>query len=93
MYAEGLASGLAHRNDALGSLCDRLTCWPHSAVKDALKKLYAFCSDYPGIRHAGNPAGQLRELDGRDAVLLSVLLFSFSGYFSQGLDINELLGG
>jgi len=92
IYAEGLATHVAHCTGTLGALCDRLSCWPHCGVKDALKKLYGFCSDYPGIRHSGNPAGQLRGLDGRDAVLLSVLLFSFSGYFPESLNINVLLG-
>jgi len=92
MYAEGLATAVSRSSGTLGTLCDHLRCWPHCAVKDSLKKLYGFCSDYPGIRHSGNPDGQLRGLDGRDAVLLSVLLFSFSGYFSESLNISELLG-
>jgi hypothetical protein len=92
MYAEGLAAIVAHNTGTLGALCDSLSCWPHCAVKDALKKLYGFCSDYPGIRHAGNPTGQLRGLNGRDAVLISVLLFSFSAYFPDSLNFGELLG-
>jgi len=90
MYAEGLATHVARSPGSLGALCDHLHCWPHSAVKDSLKKLYGFCSDYPGIRHSGNPAGQMRALDGRDAVLLSVLLLSFSGYFTESLNFSEL---
>jgi hypothetical protein len=90
LYAEGLASIVARSTGNLGSLCDTLHCWPHNTVKEALKKLFGFCSDYPGIRHSGNPAAQLRGLDGRDMVLLSVLLFSFSGFFPDSLNICEL---
>ena len=92
MYTEGLAGVIAGCSGTLGDMCDNLHCWPHRAISDALKKLYGFCSDYPGIRHSGNPAGQLRGLDGRDCILLSMLLFSFSGYFPDRLDINELVG-
>jgi hypothetical protein len=90
MYTEGLATVVLQSPGTLGALCDHLNCWPHCAVRDSLKRLYGFCSDYPGIRHSGNPDAQLRGLDGRDVVLLSVLLFSFSGYFPANLNLSEL---
>ena len=33
----------------LGGMCEELTSWLHATLKDALKKLYGFASDYPGI--------------------------------------------
>ncbi len=66
--------------------------WPHSAVQAALTKLYGFCSDYPGIRHAGNPDGVRRELNTKDVTLASLLLLSFSGYLSQRIDEEVILG-
>ena len=60
-------------------------------MRDALKKLYGFCSDYPGIRHPGNPAAKLRELEYRDAILISLLLLSFSGYLSSEVKMEETL--
>ncbi|MBK9137428.1 MAG: hypothetical protein IPM17_01465 [Verrucomicrobia bacterium] len=53
---------------------------------------YGFCSDYPNIRHAGNPKGVLRPLAARDATGLSVLLLAFSGYLSPNVDEQIVLG-
>ena len=66
----------------LGDLWDKTICRPHKTVKECLKKLHGFCSDYPGIRHAGNPNGRLRDLEPRDAILICLLLLSFSGYLT-----------
>ena len=73
-YAEGLACATRGTAGTLGALCDQLTDWPHDKMKDALKSLYNFCSDYPGIRHAGNPANVRRALATRDLTLASLLL-------------------
>lgn len=91
-YAEGLASATHGTPGTLGALCDQLPVWPHEKMKEALKSLYKFCSDYPGIRHAGNPAGVLRDLASRDVTLASLLLLSFSGYLSQAVDERAMLG-
>jgi hypothetical protein len=93
MYAEGIAGITARSTGSLGDLCDRLTCWPHGAVKRAVKAAYGFCSDYPGVRHGNVGAGKLRDLEGRDAVFLSVLFLSLSGYIAGSTDTRELLGG
>lgn len=37
--------------NTLGDMCEQLKSWPHPTIKIALKKLYGFASDYPGIRH------------------------------------------
>jgi hypothetical protein len=91
-YAEGLASFTRGSPGTLGAMCDQLTDWPHDRVRDALKSLYKFCSDYPGIRHAGDPAGVRRVLATRDVTLASLLLLSFSGYLSPNIDENIVLG-
>jgi hypothetical protein len=91
MYAEGLAAKTHGQSGTLGALCDGLNCWPHATVRDSLKKLYGFCSDYPGIRHAGTPASKLRELECRDAIVLSMLLVSFSGYLCDEVRIEDIL--
>lgn len=94
-YAEGLASvaaGIPAAGNTLGALCNQVGDWPHDQVKEALQKLYKFCSDYPGIRHAGNPAGVRRDLATRDMTLASLLLLSFSGYLSPTLDEQVVLG-
>jgi hypothetical protein len=91
-YAEGLACATHGQPGTLGAVCNQLTDWPHERMKEALQKLYGFCSDYPNIRHAGNPAGVLRPLAARDATGLSVLLLAFSGYLSPHLDEQIVLG-
>lgn len=91
-YAEGLASATHGQPGTLGAVCNQLTDWPHERMKEALQKLYGFCSDYPNIRHAGNPGSVLRPLGPRDATGLSVLLLAFSGYLSPHLDEQIVLG-
>jgi hypothetical protein len=59
-------------------------------MKEALLKLYGFCSNYPGIRHSGNRGSQLRALTMKDGLLVSALLLIFSGYFME-LDVDEIM--
>lgn len=70
----------------LGRMCNQINSWPHGAVKAALRNLYGFASDYPGIRHAGTPDGALRAVDMRDMVAISILLAGFTPYLSNGLN-------
>src|ERR1019366_4431619 len=91
-YAEGLASATFGAANTLGYICDRLTDWPHDKVKEALKNLYHFCCDYPGIRHGGNPANARRLLATRDLTMASLLIMSFSGYLSPHIDERTVLG-
>jgi hypothetical protein len=72
----------------LGDMCDQLQSWPHATIKESLKKLYGFASNYPGIRHAGNPAGQLRRIETRDLTALSILLMGYSPYLTNALETN-----
>lgn len=91
-YLEGLASATNGKSGALGKLCDRLSDWPHYKVKEAVKSLYDFCSDYPGIRHGGTLGNQKRQLDRRDSVAINVSLMALATYLSNGLDQGEMLG-
>lgn len=91
-YAEGLASATHGKPGTLGALCDQLTDWPHDKVKEALKDLYKFCSDYPGIRHGGNPAGVRRNLATRDVTMACLLVICFTGYLTPRMDERQVLG-
>lgn len=77
----------------LGDMCNQVETWPHATVKEAMKKLYGFSSNYPGIRHAGNPASALREIEMRDMVGMTVILVGFVPYLSNGLDASALYQG
>jgi len=90
-YVEGIAGAAPGMQPGpLGTLIKRLDVWPHATIREALSSLYGFCSDYPGIRHAGNPAGQLRELSVKDALVIPMLLVAFSGYLVD-VDYPEIL--
>jgi hypothetical protein len=90
--AEGLARGYPGATaQTLGDLAKELDVWPHQTLREALLKLYGFCSNYPGIRHSGHPGGSLRGLTMKDAVVVSVLLLAFSGYFIDDSDFVEIM--
>ena len=91
-YAEGLASSTNGKAGTLGALCNQIGDWPHDKVKEALQNLYKFCSDYPGIRHAGDPRGIRRDLSVKDSTLICLLLIGFSGYLSPNVDERFVLG-
>jgi len=94
-YVEGLASftmGNPAVGNTLGALCNQLTTWPHDKVKESIINLFHFCSDYPGIRHGGFPNGVRRALSNEDPILVSILLFAFSGYLTTNLNKQEVLG-
>ena len=58
-----------------------------------MKSLYKFSCDYPGIRHAGNPATALRPIEMRDMVAMSILLAGFAPYLSYQLDAEAVYRG
>lgn len=91
-YLEGLASATNGKAGDLAVLCDRLSDWPHEKIKGAVKSLYVFCSDYPGIRHGGNPKSRKRLLDSRDSVAINIALLAFAAYLANGLDQEAVLG-
>jgi hypothetical protein len=77
----------------LGAICNQVGTWPHDKLKAALKDLYGFASDYPGIRHAGTPASALRAVDMRDMVAMSILLTGFTPYLESRLSAAAVFGG
>ncbi len=94
MLLEALCSKSPDVNGkTLGSMCDELNGWPHATVKESLKKLYGFASDFPGIRHGGNSTGKIRDVDMRDLVAMSVMLAGFTPYLSNELCIETMYGG
>jgi hypothetical protein len=92
-YAEGIASvALNTPGGTLGHMCNQLAVWPHIAIRDAVKNLYQFCSDYPAIRHAGNPNNRIRDLEVKDTIIISALFFAASGYLHQQVRLEDVLG-
>jgi hypothetical protein len=77
----------------LGRICSEVSSWPHRAVSGSLKSLYGFASDYPGIRHAGNPKGVTRQIDMRDLVAISILLAGFTPYLCDTFDPKSIYLG
>lgn len=77
----------------LGTICNELRSWPHNAVRNSLSNLYGFASDYPGIRHAGNPAGALRAIDMRDFIAVSVVLAGFTPYLRDNFSSDAVFWG
>ena len=77
----------------LGAICNQVGTWPHEKLKEAMKDLYGFASDYPGIRHGGTPANALRAVDMRDLVAMSILLAGFTPYLSSALDADIVYRG
>ena len=82
---------LTGTNQGLGTLAKSITTWPHKTLCDAIGKIYGFCSDYPGIRHPGNPEAKLRDLKEIDAVSLCCLFLGFSGYLTDEIHESELI--
>jgi len=77
----------------LSGMCNQIGTWPHGAIKASLKNLYGFASDYPGIRHGGNPAGALRAIEMRDMVAMSILLAGFTPYLSDQFNADVVYRG
>jgi hypothetical protein len=87
------ATGPGITKNSLGAMCDEIASWPHAAIKESLKKLYGFASDYPGIRHGKNATGKLRDIDMRDLVAISILLAGFTPYLSSAFNADNVYRG
>lgn len=79
--------------DSLGRICDELGVWPHASIRDAMKSLYKFSCNYPGIRHAGTPANRICAIEMKDMVAVTVLLAGFAPYLSHQLDADAIYRG
>ncbi len=77
----------------LGDMCNELEIWPHATIRDSLKKLYGFASDYSGMRHGASGKGTLRALDMRDMIAVCILLIGFTPYLTDQLDSDVVYRG
>jgi hypothetical protein len=77
----------------LGAISDQVGTWPHGKLREAIKDLYGFTSDYPGIRHGGTPANAIRAVDMRDMVAICILLAGFTPYLSNALNADTVYRG
>jgi hypothetical protein len=91
---EGLGISHPEREKAstLGALCNKISCWPHEKLQEAVINIYHFCCDYPGIRHGGDPSSKLRPLDLRDSIIVPILLFAASSYFLTEQNLTDIIG-
>jgi hypothetical protein len=78
--------------NTLGAICDQVGTWPHEGLKESAKSLYKFSNQYPGIRHAGTPATQLREIELRDLIAVSVLLAGLTPYLTDRMSAEAIYG-
>ncbi len=78
--------------NTLGGICNEVGTWPHEKIKEAMKSLYGFASDYPSIRHGGTSTSALRAVDMRDMVALSILLMGFTPYLESRLSADSIFG-
>ncbi|QIB91199.1 hypothetical protein [Methanosarcina mazei] len=81
------------KEKTIGKICDQLKTWPHETVKEAMKSLYKFTCDYPGIRHSGTIEGATRDIEMKDMVAVSILLIGFVPYLTNKLDAEILYRG
>lgn len=90
------AIGTVHPNvtgNSLGAIADELDTWPHAALRHALKDIYKFSCDYPGIRHGGQPANILGEIVTRDLIGVGIVLVGFTPYLIDRLDCEAIFLG
>jgi hypothetical protein len=88
--------GARHPNatkHTLGAIADELETWPHAELRNALKGVYKFGCDYPGIRHGGRQGNALGKVATRDLVGVGILLIGFIPYLSDGLDCEAIFRG
>lgn len=78
---------------ALSSICDQLPHLPHAKVRTALKSLYGFTCDYPGIRHGGKSGSVEGNIEMRDMLALCILFTGLTPYLTDRLDVAAIFQG
>jgi hypothetical protein len=79
--------------NTLGAIGNQVGTWPHEKIKEAMKDLYIFTSDYPGIRHGGTPRNAIRAIEMRDMLAMSILLAGFTPYLSDQVNADIVYRG
>lgn len=74
----------------MGSIADQIGTWPHENLKEAAKRLYGFASDFPGLRHGGTEGSDVRDLDLRDLIGVTLSLTGLVAYFMADPE-NEIM--
>jgi hypothetical protein len=90
------AIGTAHpgtTKHTLGAIADEIGTWPHAELRNALKNVYKFGCDYPGIRHGGQPVNILGEVVTRDLIGVGIVLAGFIPYLTDTLDCEAIFLG
>jgi hypothetical protein len=92
---EGVAIDKANKGSTtLGAAIESCRdLFPHTSLKDCIKKLYEFCSDYPNLRHAGRVSRRLRNIKKDDALLTAALAISFASYIASHDDGQSVIVG
>jgi len=91
---EGIVcSKTTNNQNTLGTAIEGCNVFPHDALMRCIKDFYKFTSDYPNIRHAGNPASKLRELKKDDALLAVAVALAFSSYVFDNDSGHAILQG
>jgi hypothetical protein len=87
--SSNLLEAVAHHvsgktNSTFGAIIDSVDqdVFPHVKIKEMMKNLYQFYSDYSGARHGNLNAG-IRELTETDVQVLSIVSVLFADFLSQ----------
>jgi hypothetical protein len=83
----------AMKRPTLSKICEKIEVFPHEKLKSAMKDLYGFACDYPGIRHGGTPDSDIRQADMRDLVVMTILLTGFTPYLTDRLNMDVIRQG
>ena len=86
-------SKTTNSENTLGRAIDGCNVFPHEALRKCVKEFYKFASDYPNIRHAGNPASRIRDLKKDDALLAIGLALSFGTFVLDNDAGDAILDG
>lgn len=93
-----LLEGIAQKHpdstsDTLGKICDNISDWPHSRLREVVQCLYQFSNKYPGIRHPGDASSRRRDLEIGDLSALTVALTAMSFYLTDRSDTLNIYVG
>lgn len=72
----------------MGYIVDQVDSWPHEKLREAAKLLYGFASDFPGVRHGGTEGSDMRELDLRDLVGVTLSLTGLVAYLMTDSEVQ-----